>query len=400
MDVAGIEPGRDFRRAIEQQVASCGVLLAVIGKNWLMLADAKGRRRLDDPYDFVRLETAGALKRDIPVIPVLVHQAEMPRVEDLPDDLKDLAFRNGVELNHARWASDVQLLIAALMLYVDAAPTAPVAAPPAPASPAVSSTVSTRRSPAWLIAPLGAIAAGGIGYVVWDRLASSPDAPVVAASAPVLAPSAPSVARAPVAAAVAPAPAPVIAPAPAPTITPPGSASTGTATVATASIPASRPIAAAPAPKTHRTDVPVAVRSPSPSPSPSPRPAPAAPTYTPTAPAATVQPAPAPIARAPSPPPAAAPDIAAAPRDAAASDLYGASCAASMASRTIAISPDTKYVNVTGGETIRIQVGGGSFVWNFNGTRSSFDLARIAPAAMLDHKVTTYVAPNPMYPKK
>lgn len=35
MDVAGIEPGRDFRRVIDEQVASCGVLLAVIGKNWL-----------------------------------------------------------------------------------------------------------------------------------------------------------------------------------------------------------------------------------------------------------------------------------------------------------------------------------------------------------------------------
>src|SRR5215470_9691343 len=72
MDVAGIEPGRDFRRVIEQHVASCGVLLAVIGKSWLTAADEQGRRRLDDPIDFVRLETASALKRDIPVIPVLV----------------------------------------------------------------------------------------------------------------------------------------------------------------------------------------------------------------------------------------------------------------------------------------------------------------------------------------
>ncbi|MCK7496707.1 MAG: toll/interleukin-1 receptor domain-containing protein [Comamonadaceae bacterium] len=72
MDVAGIEPGRDFRRAIDEQVASCGVLLAVIGKNWCDAQDESGRRRLDDPMDFVRLETASALKRDIPVIPVLV----------------------------------------------------------------------------------------------------------------------------------------------------------------------------------------------------------------------------------------------------------------------------------------------------------------------------------------
>ena len=408
MDVTGIEPGRDFRRAIEQQVASCGVLLAIIGKNWLTVADAKGKRRLDDPFDFVRLETAGALKRDIPVIPVLVHQAEMPRAEDLPEDLKDLAYRNGVELNHARWASDVQLLISALMPHVDIAPAVPVPTPPpapALARPVASGTVAERRSPAWLIAPLGVIAAGGIAYVAWDRLSSpspsplpSPDVPVVAASAPVLASSVSPVARVPVASAVAPAPAPALVIAPAPITAPAAPASTDTTTVAAASAPVPHPIAVVPAPKPHRTDAPVAIRSPSPSPAA--RPAPAAPTYPSAAPAAIVQPAPAPIARAPSSPPAAAPETVAAPREAAASDLYGAPGAGSMPARTIAISPDTKFVNVTGGETIRFQVGGRSFVWTFNGTRSSFDLARVAPAAMLDHKVTTYVAADPMHPKK
>ena len=114
-----------------------------------------------------------------------------------------------------------------------------------------------------------------------------------------------------------------------------------------------------------------------------------------------MQPAPATIARAPSsPPPAPAPEIVAAPREAAASDLYGAPGAGSLPARTIAISPDTKFVNVTGGETIRFQVGARSFVWTFNGTRSSFDLARVAPAGTLDHKITTYVADNPLYPKR
>jgi hypothetical protein len=118
MDVAGIEPGRDFRWAIEQHVASCGVLLALIGKGWLDAKNEAGVRRLDDPADFVRLETATALKRDIPVIPVLVHGGRMPRAEELPDDLKDLAYRNAVELSHTRWDSDVQLLVKALCPYV------------------------------------------------------------------------------------------------------------------------------------------------------------------------------------------------------------------------------------------------------------------------------------------
>jgi hypothetical protein len=121
MDVAGIEPGRDFRRVIDEHVGSCGVLLAVIGKSWIDAKDDSGRRRLEDPMDFVRLETASALKRDIPVVPVLVHGARMPRAEQLPEDMSELAYRNGVEVTHARWDSDVQLLIKSLSPHVETA---------------------------------------------------------------------------------------------------------------------------------------------------------------------------------------------------------------------------------------------------------------------------------------
>jgi len=118
MDVAGIEPGRDFRKVIDEHVASCGVLLALIGKNWVDARDQAGRRRLDDPLDFVRLETAAALKRDIPVVPVLVQGASMPRADQLPADLADLAFRNAIELTHARWNSDLTVLGKALSRYI------------------------------------------------------------------------------------------------------------------------------------------------------------------------------------------------------------------------------------------------------------------------------------------
>ena len=111
--------GRDFRKAIDESVATCGVLLAIVGKNWIDAKNEAGERRLDDPSDFVRLETASALKRDIPVIPVLVHGARMQRPDELPDDLRDLAYRNGCELTHARWGSDLQLLIAALRAHVE-----------------------------------------------------------------------------------------------------------------------------------------------------------------------------------------------------------------------------------------------------------------------------------------
>lgn len=180
MDVAGLEPGRDFRRAIDQQVASCGVLLALIGKDWLDAKNESGKRRLDDPMDFVRLETASALKRDIPVIPVLVRGASMPRVEDLPEDLKELAFRNGVELTHARWDSDVQLLAKALTPYVQAKPKPNE---PVDQSVAASTLGPTRMPSARIIIPavIGLVVLVLVGYL-WYRNPSSEEAARAAAA--------------------------------------------------------------------------------------------------------------------------------------------------------------------------------------------------------------------------
>lgn len=141
MDVAGLEKGRDFRAGINDTVASCSVLLAVIGRTWIDARNAAGERRLEDPADFVRLETAAALQRDIPVIPVLVHGAKMPNAEQMPADLAALAFRDGVELTHARWDSDVELLVEAIRPHVPRAHAAPL-----PSSAAVDAS-RTWRAP-------------------------------------------------------------------------------------------------------------------------------------------------------------------------------------------------------------------------------------------------------------
>ena len=116
MDVDSIALGRDFRQVLQERLASCDLMLALIGPDWLDIRDASGNRRLNSPTDFVRQEIAAALKRNIPVTPVLVHGAQMPAPEQLPDDLKDLAFRNGFELSHTRWESDVREMIKRLGL--------------------------------------------------------------------------------------------------------------------------------------------------------------------------------------------------------------------------------------------------------------------------------------------
>lgn len=80
-------------------------------------------------------------------------------------------------------------------------------------------------------------------------------------------------------------------------------------------------------------------------------------------------------------------------------DLLGDSVPVSAATRTIIITPDTKYVNVTGGETVKFVVGDKSFAWSFDGSTvvPAFDLNRTAPPSVLDHKVRAYIEPNPLY---
>jgi len=114
MDVDSIPLGVNFIKVLRDEVSKCEVLLAVIGPNWLNSSDEAGHRRLDNPNDFVRIEIATALQRDIPVIPILLDEAKIPKISQLPKDLRELAFRNGLEVRHASFHSDMDKLIRGL----------------------------------------------------------------------------------------------------------------------------------------------------------------------------------------------------------------------------------------------------------------------------------------------
>ena len=96
MDVESIPLGVDFRVHLDEQVAKCEVFLAVIGRDWMKNMGSTGKTRLDDPRDFVRIEIESALKRQIPVIPVLVSGATIPPAKRLPLSIQDLSYRNGI----------------------------------------------------------------------------------------------------------------------------------------------------------------------------------------------------------------------------------------------------------------------------------------------------------------
>jgi hypothetical protein len=199
MDVAGINPGMDFRKAIDDNVASCGVLLAMIGPTWTAIKSSSGDRRLDDPNDFVRLEIASALARDIAVIPVLVHNARMPTPAELPDNLKELAFRNSVEITHARWNSDVELLTKALGQYVassastDTEPvhaTVAVQLPPPHSPDPHRSAAKSSKMPLMLGTAVAAVLViAGIVFFVVHKSGGTATNPAVQAVAPATTPT-------------------------------------------------------------------------------------------------------------------------------------------------------------------------------------------------------------------
>ena len=112
IDVVGIEPGSDFVTRLDTVLASCPVLVAVIGNKWLTSTD--GNTRLGEPDDFVTREIGTALEKGVVVIPVLVEGATFPSTKDLPGQLKALGRRNALSVSHARFDTDVQYLIDAM----------------------------------------------------------------------------------------------------------------------------------------------------------------------------------------------------------------------------------------------------------------------------------------------
>ncbi len=119
MDVATVEPGVDFVRAIEEAVGKCDVLVALIGKRWAG-REPDGTSRLDNTKDYVRLEVSAALARDIRVIPVLVDGMTMPNENSLPSPVQSITRRNAIEISNTRFNYDADQLITAVRKVLDA----------------------------------------------------------------------------------------------------------------------------------------------------------------------------------------------------------------------------------------------------------------------------------------
>lgn len=117
-DVTGIDYGQDFERIIVQRIEDACAIIVVIGDSWLTATDKDGNARLFNPEDYVVREIAAALEGGVVVVPVLIGGATMPRKEELPPQLADLAMRNAITISDERWAFDVDRLAKVLAIDV------------------------------------------------------------------------------------------------------------------------------------------------------------------------------------------------------------------------------------------------------------------------------------------
>jgi hypothetical protein len=124
-------------------------MLVLIGPHWLDARDDAGQRRLDQPDDWTRQEVATALKRGIPVVPVLLEDTPLPRADQLPADLQELASRQQFSLADARWRGDVKTLVDKLARVKGLTLLENDRRPPPPPSPPPPLPTQTRRKVHW-----------------------------------------------------------------------------------------------------------------------------------------------------------------------------------------------------------------------------------------------------------
>jgi hypothetical protein len=113
-DSRTIQLGAHFPDKIEKALLECQAMIVVIGKQWLRV-DTDGQRLIDKPHDYVRMEIAKALRRNIVVVPMLVGDVSLPPVSVLPVSIAGLVSRQHRPLRVRDADTDASRLVEELL---------------------------------------------------------------------------------------------------------------------------------------------------------------------------------------------------------------------------------------------------------------------------------------------
>jgi uncharacterized membrane protein YgcG len=171
MDIDNIPFGVDYRTHIKGELLKSEILVVVIGPRWFAVAP-DGRQRILNEADPVRVEIETALREHVPVLPVLVDDATMPAVHELPDSLNNFAFLNAAVVDTGRdFRHHMDRLIRALdQITVGTRPvTGAEGSPDKPqiVAPAVEANRPRPTSRSWLFlaaVPLVCLLAAGLWF--------------------------------------------------------------------------------------------------------------------------------------------------------------------------------------------------------------------------------------------
>lgn len=126
MDVDNLMAGQRFDRELEKALADTDIFLAVMGPRWL---DVYQQRQKSGERDYVHEEIAGALKRGVTVIPVLIEGAALPRGDLLPEDIRELVLHQKHGITHENFGRDIAGLVEAIKFARRKESARPIAVP-------------------------------------------------------------------------------------------------------------------------------------------------------------------------------------------------------------------------------------------------------------------------------
>lgn len=119
-DTDSIRGAQNWKAVLEQSVAGCDIVLALIGKNWATCTADDGRVRLHCEEDWVRYELECARRGKKLVMPVLVKGASIPKAQILPESIRWLLDIQVTEVRgDPHFKDDVTQLINELRLLRD-----------------------------------------------------------------------------------------------------------------------------------------------------------------------------------------------------------------------------------------------------------------------------------------
>ena len=115
VDLLSIQSGESWPRHLRENLDAAAVVLVVIGKHWLKVANERSsQRRLDERDDWVRTEIEQALGQGKTVIPILVGEAQPPTADVLPPSIAAIAELQMLRISSEDWKQEMQKLLARL----------------------------------------------------------------------------------------------------------------------------------------------------------------------------------------------------------------------------------------------------------------------------------------------